>query len=156
MEITSEVEEIIIASIEKTISDGRKLTVSEFLLCSDELKKTYFKSQNYLSVTELKLCSEEVITEYINMVCAKDSTFNDSAFNVFSDNNKMYYVSKILIKRDHKLSEEQFFYIADKYKIEYIMYRGFYSAGDFAKEWYLKWKKAMGRDHRIDLILLED
>jgi hypothetical protein len=155
MEIAPEVEEIIIASIEKTISDGRKLTITEFLLCSDELKKAYFKSQNYLSVTELKLCSEEVITEYINMICSKD-TFNDIVFNVFSDNNKMYYVSKILIKRDYKLSEEQFFYIPDKYKIEYIMYRGFHNAGEFTKEWYLKWKKAMGRDHRIDLILLED
>lgn len=155
MEITPEIEEVILSCIEKTIIDGKKLTVAEFLLCSDELKISYFKTQNYLSITELKLCSEEVIKSYIDMVVGKNATFNDSAFDIFSDINKMYYISLIIHNRDHKLTEEQFLYLPDKYKIEYIMYRGFYSAGEFTKEWYIKWKKAKGRDHRIDLILLE-
>ena len=157
MEINPEIEEIIISSIEKTINDGRKLTVTEFLLCSDELKISYFKTQNYLTVTELKLCSEEVVKSYIDMVIAKTGSFTDTIFNIFSDENKMYYALKVIPNHNsHKLTEEQFLYISDKYKVEYIMHRGFYYSGDFAEIWYAKWKKAKGRDHRIDLILLED
>jgi hypothetical protein len=156
MEITPELEEIIISSIESRIADGKELTITEFLLCSDELKKSYINKKHTLLNSQLKLCSEDVIKAFIDMIVLGNNTVSDEAFNIFSDENKMHYVSLILPLRGLKLNEEQFFYIPDKYKIEYIMYRGFGSIGFFCKEWYTKWKKAMGRDHRIDLILLED
>ena len=156
MEITPEIEEIVFSSIEKAINESKKLTTTEFLLCSDDLKILYFNTHHFLTVTETRLCSEKVLLAYIDMVVSRENTFNDLAFNVLNEKCKMYYINKIVTNRGLKLTDDQFMYLPDKLKIEYIMFRGVHNVTETIREWYPKWKKAKGRDHRIDLILLED
>lgn len=148
----------------KTKIERRSSALSEveFIMCSDELKKTYISGQNIgydsyvLTDLSFSTLNDELKKAYIDRLIRINKSLTYKSFNTIQSNElRQYFIDKVVSNNRINIHSRIFDKIADNQKIEYIMYRGFDSCDTNIKEWYSKWKEAKGREHRMDKILLD-
>jgi hypothetical protein len=175
----------IVKKIEAQINRGRKLSIIEFSVSPEDLRETYVRKQlaanQHIDEFVLNWCKDdlkkevataqfkrgtrvekkildtldaEVLEIYLNSRANSYDTLHQYEIDLLTQQQLDTYLQRLTTSANY-IEKSTFDMMSETMKLTYILNHGVMHVDPDIQDWFELWKKAKGRDYRIEQIFLD-